>query len=110
MSALVSARPSTEVTIDDKTYRITKLPALKGLEYFEKIQKGYLANADLPKDPALIQGMIIDSVDFENKRIDAKRFDQLFAGSILHLYKLYAEVVRYCFEDVFTQSDTEETA
>lgn len=99
------ALPQEMLTVDDVEYLVTAMSATDGLQFMEKhqdsIDKG---KADL----ALMKQVICKYVCKDNKAIDAKRFDVIFARKFGHLSKLYSTVLEYNFDDVFGEADSEE--
>ena len=91
------ALPQEMLTVDDVEYLVTAMSATDGLQFMEKhqdsIDKG---KADL----ALMKQVICKYVCKDNKAIDAKRFDVIFARKFGHLSKLYSAVLEYNFEDL----------
>jgi len=93
----IYVRPNKVVTIDGVDYKITAFPAMDALTY-----QFQLSNPT----PTLIQNMIMKGVSKDSVHIDAKKFEQLFAGKIPHLMKLYQEVIMFNFDDPLEESDS----
>lgn len=97
--------PQETLNIDEDEYVITAMAATYGLAFMEK----YQADMDSGKsDLKVMKEVIMGHVTKDNKGIDAKRFDTMFARRYMHLQKLYAEVLKYNFADVFQAPGTDE--
>ena len=97
--------PQETLDVGGEEYVVTAMSATDGLLFMEK----YQADMDSGKsDLKVMKGVIMGYVTKDNKMIDAKRFDILFARKYMHLQQLYAEVIKYNFADVFQAPGTEE--
>lgn len=97
--------PQETLEVDGEEYVVTAMSATDGLAFMEK----YQADMDSGKsDLKVMKGVIKAYVTRENKIIDDKRFDIIFARKYMHLQQLYAEVIKYNFSDVFQAPGTEE--
>lgn len=99
------ALPQEIITVDDVEYMVEALPATYALEFMEKYQEAISSGKS---DLKTMKEVICRSVYKDNKLIDAKRFDVVFARRFLHLSKLYQEVLTFNFNDVFTAPDSED--
>lgn len=99
------ALPQELIVVDDVEYMVEALPATYALEFMEKYQDA-LQNGK--SDLKTMKEVICRSVYKDNKLIDAKRFDVVFARKFMHLSKLYQAVLEFNFADVFTAPDSEE--
>lgn len=99
------ALPQELITVDDVEYMVEALPATYALEFMEKYQEAISSGKS---DLKTMKEVICRSVYKDNKLIDAKRFDVVFARRFLHLSKLYQEVLTFNFNDVFTAPDSED--
>lgn len=99
------ALPQEVIEVDEVEYLITAMAATAGLQFMEKHQESIdSGKADL----ALMKKVVCNYVQLDNKVIDEKRFDIIFARKLGHLAKLYSNVLQYNFEDVFQEPDSEE--
>lgn len=99
------ALPQTVLYIDDVEYLVTALPATYALEFMEKYQEAISSGKS---DLKTMKEVICKSVCKDNKQINDKSFDIIFALKFLHLSKLYQEVLSYNFSDIFTAPDSED--
>lgn len=102
MAQVLNMLPQTNVEVDGEHYLIDAFPTTIGLEYLDKVME-----TGFKLDPKTIRSMITSSVSKDGKRINEKSFDILFARKTAHLTKLVGEVIKFNFEDVFTESGTE---
>lgn len=104
MAAQIMALPQEVVVVDDVEYLVTAMSATDGLMFMEK----YMTQMDSGKhDLSTIKQVICKYVYKDNKQITEKVFDIVFARRLVHLQKLFQEVLKYNFEDVFTEPGTE---
>lgn len=97
--------PQETLEVGGVEYVVTAMSATDGLAFMEK----YQADMDSGKsDLKVMKGVIKAYVTKENKIIDDKRFDIIFARKYMHLQQLYAEVIKYNFSDVFQAPGTDE--
>lgn len=97
--------PQETLEVGGEEYVVTAMSATDGLAFMEK----YQADMDSGKsDLKVMKGVIKAYVTKENKIIDDKRFDIIFARKYMHLQQLYAEVIKYNFADVFQAPGTDE--
>lgn len=101
MAQQILALPQTTIEVDGEQYLVDAFPATAGLEYLDKLMA-----TEFKLDPKTIKSMIVSSVSKDGKRITDKTFDIIFAKKTAHLTKLIGEVVKFNFDDVFTE-DTE---
>lgn len=95
----------TLLIIDDEEYLVNAMAATDGLAFMEK----YQSDLDEGKsDFKVMKGVICKYVSKDNKDITPARFDTIFARRYMHLQKLYAEVIKFNFYEVFQAPDTEE--
>lgn len=99
--AKLYVRESETFTIDGEDYTFTQYPAMKGLKYITTLQQDGMS-------PELVRDMIVDGVSKDNKAIDAKLFDSVFAGKLGHLMNVWNKLNEYQFDDVFQESASEE--
>lgn len=105
------ALPQEEVVVDDVNYLLTALPATEGLKFLEQYQE--MLDSKKP-DLAMMKKIICMSVSKDGKMIAEKAtngtlaFDFVFAKKLGHLGNLFNEVIRFNFEDVFTEAASEE--
>lgn len=99
------ALPQEFMIVDDVEYMVEALPATYALEFMEKYQE--MMDSGKP-DLKVMKELICKSVYKDNKLIDSKRFDIVFSRKFGHLNKLYQEVLKYNFSEVFDQPDSEE--
>lgn len=98
------ALPQEMLVVDDIEYMVEALPATYALEFMEKYQDAITSGKS---DLKTMKEVICKSVYKDNKLIDAKRFDIVFARKFMHLSKLYQAVLEYNFSDVFSAPDSE---
>lgn len=105
------ALPQEEIAVDGVEYLVTALPATEGLKFLEQHQ----ASLDSGKpDLALMKKIVCMSVTKDGKMIAEKpsngtlSFDIVFAKKLGHLSNLFNEVLKYNFDDVFTEAVSEE--
>ena len=103
--ANIQLPPSDMITVDDQEYLVYAMPATAGLIFMEKYQT---ALDEGKADLSMMKQIICKYVQKDRKVIDEKSFDAVFARRYGHLQKLYQEVLKYNFEDVFQQVDSEE--
>jgi len=82
-------------------YVVTKLPATKGLDIQMKLMEGTIT-------PELIKDVITSSVATGSVKLDSNRFEDYFSGRYTHLMNVYDAVLRYNFDENFTESGTVE--
>lgn len=99
------ALPQTTIELGGEEYLIEALPATQALEFMEKYQDSIESGKS---DLKVMKEIICRSVHKDNKAIDAKRFDIIFARKFRHLSELYQEVLKFNFEDLFTESEGSE--
>lgn len=99
------ALPQELIIVDDVEYMVEALPATYALQFMEKYQEALQSGKS---DLSTMKEVICRSVSKDNKLIDAKRFDVVFARKFMHLSKLYQAVLEFNFQDVFTAPDSEE--
>lgn len=99
------ALPQTTVELNGEEYMIEALPATYALEFMEKYQ---IAIESGKPDLKIMKEVICRSVYKDNKLIDTKRFDIVFARKFRLISELYQEVLKFNFEDLFTQSEDSE--
>lgn len=100
------ATEQTTVEVDEREYLLTAMPATMGLSFMVENQE-ILDNGK--PDQALMKKVITSGlVSFENKVVDAKRFDILFSRRYAHIRKLYNEIIKFNFEELFQSPDSEE--
>lgn len=102
----IMALPQTTVTVDDTEYLITAMPTTAALAFMEKYQE----NLETGKvDLSLVKQLVCKYVAKDNKQIDDKTFDIVFARKAMgHLQRLYTEILKFNFDDVFQESDSED--
>jgi len=101
----IKALPQETIEVGGEEYVVTAMSATDGLAFMEK----YQADMDTGKsDLKVMKGVIKAYVTKDNKIIDDKTFDIIFARKYMHLQQLYAEVIKYNFSDVFQAPGTEE--
>lgn len=88
---------------DVRTYLLTAIPAIEALQLQDELFKN-----EFKLDPMSIKRMICKCTAFENKQVTDKSFDIIFARKSAHLQELVGEILKWNFEDVFTESGTEE--
>lgn len=94
-----------DIQVDEEVYTVSAMPATAGLQFMEKYQESMdSGKADL----SLMKQVICKYVSKDNKAIDEKRFDVVFARRYVHLQKLFQEVLKYNFEEVFQEPGTED--
>lgn len=97
--------PQETLNVGEEEYVVTAMSATDGLTFMEK----YQADMDSGKsDLKVMKGVIMAYVTKDNKVIDSKRFDIMFARKYMHLQQLYAEVLKFNFADVFQAPGTDE--
>jgi len=98
--------PQETITVDDTDYLITAMPATQALAFMEKYQESLeTGKADL----SLVKQLVCKYVAKDNKQITSESFDILFARKAMgHLQRLYSEILKFNFEDVFQESDSED--
>lgn len=102
---ILNVLPQETLNIDDDEYVVTAMPAEFGLAFMQK----YQSDMDEGKqDYKVMKEVITSTVTKDNKIIDSKRFDIIFARKYMHVQKLYTEVIKYNFADVFQAPGTEE--
>lgn len=99
------ALPQELIIVDDVEYMVEALPATYALQFMEKYQEALQSGKS---DLSTMKEVICKSVYKDNKLIDAKRFDVVFARKFMHLSKLYQAVLEFNFQDVFTAPDSED--
>lgn len=98
------ALPQESIVVDDVDYLVTAMSATDGLIFMEK----YMEQMDSGKhDLSTIKQVVCKYVYKDNKQITEKVFDIIFSRRLVHLQKLFQEVLKYNFEDVFTEPGTE---
>lgn len=106
MNNIALEQTTKELTLkngDVRSYLLTAIPAIAAMQLQDELFKN-----DFKLEPTSIKRMVCNCVAFENKQITDKSFDILFARKSAHLQELVAEILKWNFEDVFTESDTEE--
>lgn len=99
------ALPQEAIEVDGVEYLVTAMTATDGLQFMEKYQESIdSGKADL----SLMKQIVCKYVVKDNAAIDGKKFDIIFARKMGHLGKLYQEVLKYNFEDVFNEAGLEE--
>lgn len=94
------------VEVDEREYLINAMPASVGLAYMAENQEAL--DSGKP-DFALMKKTICGGwLSFENKIVDQKRFDILFARRYAHMRKVYNEIQKFNFEELFQSPDSEE--
>jgi hypothetical protein len=88
---------------DVRNYLLTAIPALPALQLKDELYKN-----DFVLDPTSIKRMVCGCAAFENKQITDKSFDILFARKSSHLQELVGEILKWNFEELFMEDDTEE--
>lgn len=105
MATQIMALPQEVLLVDDIEYLVTAMPATEGLMFMEK----YMEQIDSGKhDLSTIKQVVCKYVYKDNKQVTEKVFDIIFARKLVHLQKLFQEILKYNFEDVFTEPGTEE--
>lgn len=97
--------PQETLNIDDDEYVVTAMPAEFGLAFMQKYRSDMEEGKE---DYKVMKEVITSTVTKDNKIIEPKRFDIIFARRYMHLQKLYAEVIKYNFPDLFQEPGTEE--
>lgn len=104
MVSKIMALPQETLEVDGEEYLVTAMAATDGLQFMEK----YMESLDTGKhDLSVIKQVICKYVCKDNKSITENVFNIIFARRLVHLQKLFQEVLKYNFEDVFTEPDTE---
>jgi len=100
------ARQQTTINVDGQDYLVTKFPADFGWDLQSKLAEfaglGKMPDAATMKE-VICKGVAIGSVEFS-----AAKFNDHFSGKYTHLMKLFEEVLKYNFDENFTESDTNE--
>lgn len=103
--------PQEEVTVDDKEYLLTALPATEGLQFLEQ----HIESIDSGKpDLAVMKKIICKTVSVDGRMFsdkpnkDGLSFDIYFARKLGHMRNLFTAVLEYNFGDVFTEAASEE--
>lgn len=105
--AQVNVLPQETIEVDGIPYHVTAMSASDGLQFMEK----HMESLDSGKqDLSLIKKTIVKYVCHEGKQFTEKSFDIIFARRLLHLQKLFQAILKYNFEDVFTEPAGEEEA
>lgn len=105
MANQIMALPQEVITVDGEDYLVSAMSATAALQFMEK----HLSNINEGKiDLSVIKQVVCKYVSKDNLQIDDKRFDIIFARKTAHLQRLFDAVLKYNFEDVFTESDSEE--
>jgi hypothetical protein len=102
--AKIQVLPQETITVGEDEYLITALGATDALVLQEE-----LLESDFKLSNETLKKLICGTVSKDNKQITPASFDIIFARRTRHLNKLAQEVVKYNFEDVFTESGTDET-
>lgn len=101
----ILALPQEIVEVDGESYLVGAMPATAALQFMES----HLSNINEGKiDLSVIKQIVCKYVSKDNMAIDANKFDIIFARKTAHLQRLFDAVLKYNFEDVFTESDSEE--
>ena len=97
------ALEQTTVVLGEREYLVTALPAIDALELQDQLSQN-----EFKLNPKEIKKLICKCVAFENKQITDKSFDILFSRKTAHLQELVGEILKWGFEDLFTESGTED--
>lgn len=89
----IKVKESTEVKVGDKTYHITALDAIYGLDLMLEMSSG-----ETPK-AGKIMDTIIKSVKLSSGQADRKWFDLEFSRRVLDIQKLYDEIIKFNFPE-----------
>lgn len=93
-----------DIEVDGEIYTISAMPATAGLQFMEKYQEAIdSGKADL----SLMKQVITKYISKDNKAIDGNRFDVIFSRKYMHLQNLFQAILKYNFEDVFQEPDSE---
>ena len=103
MATQILSLPQEEITVGDVTYFVTAMSATDALKFMEK----HLTDINEGKiDLSVIKQIVCKYVQKDNTQITDKSFDVIFSRKTGHLQKLFDAVLKYNFEDVFTESDS----
>ena len=101
--ATLMVLPQTEITVDETTYTVNAMTATAALEaQMELMESGGVPSIKL------IKKLICGNVSVDNKDINDKSFDIIFARRTGHLYSLANEIIKWNMPDLFTESGTDE--
>lgn len=99
----IMALPQTTIEVDGESYLVDAMPATVALE----VQQELMKSGGVPSIE-LIKRIICGSVSYNNKNIDAKSFDIIFARRTTHLFELTNQIIQWNMPDLFTESGTDE--
>lgn len=93
------------IKVDDQEYLVTAMSATDALMFMEKhidtINSGKV-------DLSIIKNVIIKYVSKDNMQITKESFDVVFSRKVGHLQRLFEEVLKYNFSDLFQESDSQD--
>jgi len=92
----MSVGNTKDVTLGNTKYQIKLLPAIKGLQVMEELDK----SRGVPS-PELLRALVLESVTVNNIQPTGDWFDKHFARNYKELYNLFNEIVDFNFGDEF---------
>ncbi len=100
---MASFMEQKDLELDGEKYLLSVFTATVGLNFQYRLGQEGLS-------PDLVKDLVMKGCTKGSVQIDAKLFDRHFAGKYGHLFRLAEEIIKYNFDDIApnVESDSEE--